>query len=129
MNDTLLVLEAPVAGGRLEIAFPGKILGRADFLGPLATEVSRKHAKIYFKDGHWRICDLGSTNGITINDCPLRDCILCWGDRLGLGPVECLVTENEDLGALTARARELVGTLFLPGQREKSRPISQKQAA
>ncbi len=129
MKDALLVLEAAVSGGKLEIALPGKILGRADFLGPLALEVSRKHAKIYFKDGHWRICDLGSTNGITINDCKVTDCILCWGDRLALGAVECLVIENADSGALTARARELVGNLFIPVPKEKTRPVSQRQAA
>ncbi len=129
MDRMLLVMEGPGLGGRLEIAFPGKILGRADFLGDLNREVSRKHAKIYFKDGHWRICDLGSTNGITINDYRVSDCILGLGDRLGIGAVECHIVENGDYGAVTARARELIGTLFNPEQREKPQPLPLRVAA
>lgn len=39
----------------------GRELGNT--IAPLMTELSRKHAKIYFKDGAWYAEDLGSTNG------------------------------------------------------------------
>ena len=32
--------------------------------------LSRQHAKIELSDGHWRITDLGSSNGTFVNDTP-----------------------------------------------------------
>ena len=66
-------------------------------LGPFgATEkgVSRRHAKIVYKDGQTWIIDLSSMNGTWINgqaiepimEYPLRD-----GDKLRLGKLELLV--------------------------------------
>ncbi len=39
----------------------GRELGNT--IAPLVNDLSRKHAKIYFKDGAWFAEDLGSTNG------------------------------------------------------------------
>lgn len=129
MEDALLILETPQAGGRIEIYPPGKIFGRADFLGTVAPEVSRRHAQIYFQGGHWRVRDLGSTNGTTVNGCPVEDCLLSWGDRVGFGGIECLVSANNDQEALTARARELVVSLFDRSRRDKAAVIPQSRAA
>ncbi|NIU00747.1 MAG: FHA domain-containing protein, partial [Aliifodinibius sp.] len=30
--------------------------------------ISRRHAKVYFEDGSWWICDHNSTNGIYLED-------------------------------------------------------------
>jgi len=129
MEDSLLVLEASLAGCRFEIYPPGKILGRADFPGIGALEVSRKHAQIYFQGGHWRLRDLGSTNGTSVNDCPVEDCLLSCGDKITFGGMECLVTVNDDQEALAARARELVVSLFDSSRREKAAAVVQSRAA
>ena len=129
MEDTLLVLEASLAGCRFEIYHPGKILGRADFPGIGALEVSRKHAQIYFQGGHWRLRDLGSTNWTSVNDCPVEDCLLSCGDKITFGGMECLVTVNNDQEALAARARELVVSLFDSSRREKAAAVAQSRAA
>ena len=47
--------------------------------------VSRRHARLRYRDGGWTVCDLDSTNGTTVNGCRVGRCILRPGDRLGLG--------------------------------------------
>jgi FHA domain/Domain of unknown function (DUF1707) len=47
--------------------------------------VSRRHARLIFRDGSWVIRDLGSTNGTTVNGVTVGRCRLCPGDRLALG--------------------------------------------
>jgi hypothetical protein len=52
-------------------------------LGDLS--VSRRHAKLVFRDGHWVIQDLGSTNGTAVNGRRVGRCELRPGDRLLIG--------------------------------------------
>lgn len=47
--------------------------------------VSRRHARLIFRDGNWVIRDLGSTNGTTVNGVTVGRCRLCPGDRVTLG--------------------------------------------
>jgi len=50
-----------------------------------STDVSRHHARIEFAGGHWRLIDLGSTNGTKLNGQPVRDSALRLGDRIDFG--------------------------------------------
>lgn len=52
-------------------------------LGDLS--VSRRHAKVVFRDGHWVIQDLGSTNGTIVNGRRVGRCELRPGDRVLIG--------------------------------------------
>ncbi len=47
--------------------------------------VSRRHARLVFRDGAWVIQDLASRNGITVNGTRVGRCQLQPGDRVGLG--------------------------------------------
>ena len=47
--------------------------------------VSRRHAKLSFRDGNWVIRDLGSTNGTRVNGIRVGRCRLRPGDRIALG--------------------------------------------
>lgn len=47
--------------------------------------VSRRHARLRFRDGTWALQDLESTNGTTINGLRVGRCQLRAGDRLMLG--------------------------------------------
>ncbi|MGO9320127.1 MAG: FHA domain-containing protein [Solirubrobacteraceae bacterium] len=47
--------------------------------------VSRRHARLVFRDGAWVIQDLASRNGITVNGKHVGRCQLQPGDRVGLG--------------------------------------------
>jgi FHA domain-containing protein len=53
--------------------------------------VSRRHARLSFRDGHWVLRDLDSTNGTRINGRHVVRCRLEAGDRLRLGSAELLV--------------------------------------
>jgi pSer/pThr/pTyr-binding forkhead associated (FHA) protein len=50
--------------------------------------MSREHAALEFVDGGYRLRDLGSTNGITVNDMPVKSSFLKHGDRFKLGEQE-----------------------------------------
>lgn len=53
--------------------------------------VSRRHARLRFRDGNWVLRDLDSTNGTTVNGRPVVRCRLLPGDRLTLGDEPLLV--------------------------------------
>ncbi len=47
--------------------------------------VSRRHARLVFRDGRWVIQDLESTNGTEVNGVRVGRCELHPGDHIGLG--------------------------------------------
>ena len=47
--------------------------------------VSRRHARLLFRDGAWIVNDLASKNGVTVNGTKVSRCQLRPGDSLGLG--------------------------------------------
>jgi pilus assembly protein CpaF len=47
--------------------------------------VSRRHARLVFRDGKWIIHDLESTNGTAVNGTYVGRCELYPGDQLVLG--------------------------------------------
>jgi hypothetical protein len=53
--------------------------------------VSRRHARLTFRDGVWIVQDLGSTNGTIVNDSRVGRCRLNAGDRLEIGGEQLLV--------------------------------------
>lgn len=54
--------------------------------------VSRRHAKISRTDGRWVVEDLGSTNGVRVNDRQVAHAELGDGDRLQLGSIRLAFT-------------------------------------
>jgi FHA domain len=65
----------------------GLLIGRGpgcDVALPDQT-VSRRHARLVFRDGSWIVQDLGSRNGVTVNGVRVGRCQLQPGDRVGLG--------------------------------------------
>ena len=47
--------------------------------------VSRRHARLVFRDGHWVIQDLESTNGTRVNGVRVGRCELHPGDHVDVG--------------------------------------------
>lgn len=53
--------------------------------------VSRRHARLRFRDGGWMLHDLESTNGTMVNAVPVVRCRLMPGDHLTIGSEHLLV--------------------------------------
>jgi hypothetical protein len=83
----ILLLE----GKRLLVPPTGALIGRSRMCDIVIddTGISRRHAELTPRDDGWMVHDLGSTNGVRINDetiqAPRR---LRSGDRIGLGNTE-----------------------------------------
>lgn len=69
------------------------LLGREETCDVVLSDhcVSRRHARLVFRDGSWIICDLNSTNGITVNDVRVGRCQLRPGDCVGLGAEQLVI--------------------------------------
>jgi FHA domain-containing protein len=80
-----------VAGRRLLVAPGGAVIGRSRDCDIVLEDagISRRHARIGPAAEGWTIEDLGSTNGVRVNDreiAGVRDLRL--GDRIGIGSTE-----------------------------------------
>jgi hypothetical protein len=86
----------------IEVTCPFAVVGRhtdADvrFAFP---EISRRHCRVAFENGQWRIHDLASMNGIFVNGLRVLDTALYAGDLVRLGSVNLLVTSATPLRLL-----------------------------
>lgn len=84
------------------------VMGRseaADVALPFSS-ISREHARIFLEDGKLFIEDMGSSNGITINDKKMPKGELAPGDMVKLGVVEFRVARRGDSTVVIQRAAE-----------------------
>ncbi len=85
-EGSLEVVSGPDAG-RVVALGSVTAIGRAHGTGLSLTdsEVSRSHAEVRFAEGGYRLVDLGSRNGVRLDDALVRDAALREGQRIGLG--------------------------------------------
>ena len=57
--------------------------------------VSRKHARIIYRNEEYQLEDLGSTNGIYVNSIKVAKCILRDQDLLDIGGIKMLFCEEK----------------------------------
>lgn len=81
-EEILLALDW--AGGTSEL-----IVGRHHSCDVVLDElsVSRRHARLVFRDGEWVLQDLESTNGTLLNGLRIGRCAVRPGDRVALGEI------------------------------------------
>ena len=61
----------------------------------LVENVSRRHARIQYRNEEYQIEDLGSKNGIYVNGIKVEKCILRKHDMIVIGGVKILFVEEE----------------------------------
>ena len=81
-DDVPVLLALDWSGGQSDITI-GRDRGCDVILS--GAEVSRRHARLFFRDGSWVLQDLQSTNGTTVNGVRVGRCELRPGDHLILG--------------------------------------------
>lgn len=86
----LLFLTGPLAGKGKKIKNEVTVIGRSSSCDICISDasISREHAKITFENGVFTIKDLGSHNGIKINDSKVEQLVLKNGSRFRLGAAE-----------------------------------------
>jgi hypothetical protein len=94
----------------LELTRPEMLIGRhseADIRLAL-PDISRRHCRCLFADGHWRIVDLNSLNGIFVNSERMHEATLYDGDRLQLASLQFVVAipDRPSIVRLPSRAGE-----------------------
>lgn len=94
VSDAPLVL---VAAGRRYPIPPGRAVtvGRALDNDVILDHpsVSRRHARLTPRSGHWLVEDLGSTHGTYVNGRSVSSCLLRTGDELRLGTLHIAVAD------------------------------------
>ncbi len=64
-----------------------------------SNTISARHARLFFRQGHWWIEDLGSTNGTFLNAAPLtRATIVVSGDKIRCGEAELVIAAESAPG-------------------------------
>ncbi|MFO0878651.1 MAG: FHA domain-containing protein [Gemmataceae bacterium] len=112
------------SGAVLDVGRPDMLIGRhteADIRLPL-PDVSRRHCRLQYLDGHWQVIDLNSLNGIHVNGEQVLQAPLDQGDLLRIGgftfTVE-LTPRSADLDAAD-HVQSILKTLSVPPQRRAS---------
>ena len=84
-------------GERIILGEEEVIIGRIpDCCIQLPVEnVSRKHARIIYRNEEYQIEDLGSTNGVYVNGIKVEKCILREHDMIEIGGVKILFVEDK----------------------------------
>jgi S-DNA-T family DNA segregation ATPase FtsK/SpoIIIE len=81
------VVQGPDAGRRVQLAAGNQTIGRGAGcdLRLSDTLASRRHVRVFLAPGSAEILDLGSANGVTLNDEPVARGAWLTGDRLRVG--------------------------------------------
>jgi hypothetical protein len=97
----------------VEVTVPIAIVGRhteADLRLDF-SDVSRRHCRLAFEYGLWRIQDLKSMNGVFVNNQSVLDAPLYTGDLVKIGCVKLLVEAGTPLTSATDKLRQIADAL------------------
>lgn len=94
MNVQLVVASGSRAGQAIPIMGERFVIGRADDcnLKPRSELISRYHCEIFLDDGEVFVRDMGSKNGVFLNENQITETNpLKNGDKLAIGPLEFFI--------------------------------------
>lgn len=83
----------------IELGEEEVIIGRTPECGICLSieNVSRRHARVIFRNEEYFVEDLGSTNGTHVNGIKIVKCVLRNSDQINIGGVKILFTEDKTL--------------------------------
>ena len=83
----------------IELGEEEAIIGRTPECGICLSieNVSRRHARVIFRNEEYFVEDLGSTNGTYVNGIKIVKCVLRNSDQINIGGVKILFTEDKTL--------------------------------
>jgi len=86
-------------GKIVELGTEDIILGRSPECQVRLTpkNVSRNHARVFFRNEEYHIEDLNSTNGVYVNGIKVEKCVLRDNDQIEIGGVKILFNEERTL--------------------------------
>ncbi|GEM_PF-551337 len=100
----LIIQEGPEKGRELVIPEDGARIGRAteNDISIADAAMSRFQCRMYFRDGFLHIMDLGSTNESLVNNKPVTDQALRYGDEILIGESTLKVLNDGLAGNVTS---------------------------
>lgn len=84
--------------------------------------VSRQHAQLRYRYGHYVLYDLGSSGGTRVNGVPVQECLLQSGDVISLAGVELIYIEDEEPAQHPSTGQDTTPGPPIPGQSGHDRP-------
>jgi two-component system cell cycle response regulator len=83
----------------IELGSDEVIIGRSPECGIRLEEesVSRKHARVVFRNEEYQIEDLNSTNGVYVNGVRIVKCVLRNNDQIEIGSIRLIFNEEKTL--------------------------------
>ncbi len=87
MNPAVVAIFGPLQGSTFQLTEEEVSIGRepSNRLAVSDPLLSRRHCVIKKEGDEFKICDLGSRNGIFVNGVPVKERILEHGDQIGMG--------------------------------------------
>lgn len=94
-DGRLVILSKTFAGREIALDRPEMVIGRTEDNDICINHrsISRHHAKVVCTDGHYSIIDLGSSNGVRVNDEDYGEVELRRGDVVDLGHIRLRFVE------------------------------------
>ena len=102
MRPRLVVLSGPLKDSTIPLPEGEITIGREASNGIAVTDpsVSRKHCRLSYQDGRFRVQDLDSRNGTLVNGTGVEEQWLRHGDEIAAGDSAFLFLEEEELAPL-----------------------------
>ncbi|MSQ96485.1 MAG: FHA domain-containing protein [Gemmataceae bacterium] len=104
-----LELRIEAENASIEVSCPIAMVGRhtdADLRFAFA-DVSRRHCRLAFVNGQWRVYDLKSLNGVFVNNVRTDEATLYAGDMLRIGCLTALVVAATPLKVANDKLRQI----------------------
>lgn len=123
-TPNFILLEGPEKGREIVIPEEGARIGRAteNDINIADAAMSRFQCRMYYRDGFLHIMDLGSTNETLVNQKPVSDQILRYGDEVLIGE-SVLKVLNDGLGGTRGHREEPDAPATPPRDEPEPAPI------